>query len=292
MSNPDDLVRQAVKKLNPGFFAKLTSSEADRKEEACQLYKEAANRYKVQKNWMKAGECYEKAGELEEQTGGTAAYVAFQDGAHCYGFVDQTKKNRAMDRCISACEKSGKYMQAGKLVQAQAQEYEENLDYENAIERYKKAQEFYSFESMNTKSMQSKCLEKVADLMCVSNHKDMYEEAPKIYEKLGMQYLTNTLLKSSAKDMFFKCVVVYLAKKDEVSADINLKKFLLEDPTFDETRESNFLKEAIECVKEPSNPEGFKKAVNELKAIKDLDKWKLTMFAAVLKNIEEEDDLK
>ena len=293
MTNPEKLIEKANKKLNPGFFGKLLSDEEGRKEEAAELYEQAANLYKLKKNWSEAGKCYEKAGELEEQSNGTAAYTQYQEAAHCYGFVDQNKKKQAINKCIKSCENVGKFMQAGKLLQQMATECEENLDYENAIELYQKAHDYFKSESQNTKSLQQSCLTKVADLMCLSDHKDMFTEAPRIYEKLGMQYLTNPLLKSSAKNMFFKCVVVYLAKKDEISADNSLKKFLIEDPTFDDTRDSKFLKETITYVTEPCNPEGFKTAVNSYKKVNNLDKWMLTMFGKILKAIEvDEEDMK
>ena len=58
-------------------------------------------------------------------------------------------------------------------------------------------------------------------------------------------------------------------------------------------RESKFLKTAIECISDPPNPEGFKKAVADFKTYRDLDKWKINMFAEILKNIEGDgEDLK
>jgi len=126
--------------------------------------------------------------------------------------------------------------------------------------------------------------------MCISNHKDMFTEAPKIYEKLGMQYLTVPLLKSSAKDMFFKCVMIFIAKKDEVSAEVALKKYLLEDPTFDDTRDSKFLKNAIKFISDPPDAEAFRKEIQSYKTLRELDKWKITMFAMAIKNIEHEDE--
>jgi len=56
-------------------------------------------------------------------------------------------------------------------------------------------------------------------------------------------------LKSGAKDLFFKCVCLHIAYGDEVTASNALNKFLIEDPTFNETREQEFLSEAIEAVK-------------------------------------------
>ena len=281
-------------KITPGFFSKMLSTKESRVEEAMDLLSAAANIYKIRKNWVRAGETFEELGRLDVQQGGGTSYSYYKEAAHCFSFVDKNRSEQNLDRAIESCEKVGKYMEAGKIAQRIANEFEENFNYEKAIEKYKKAAEYYTLESQNTKSMQQQCLLKVADLMCISNHKDMFEEAPKIYEKLGMQYLTAPLLKTSAKDMFFKCVMVFIAKKDEVSAEIALKKYLLEDPTFDDTRDSKFLKNAIKYISDPPDLEAFRKEINDYKTLRELDKWKLTMFAMAIKNIEkeEEEDLK
>ena len=288
--NPDELVRKARSKLAPGFFGKMFSSKESRIEEAMELFQSAANMYKIQKNWRKAGETFEELGRLDGESNGGMGYSYYQDAAHCFSFVDKPRSDQMLDRAIESCERVGKYMQAGKTAQRIANELEENFNYEKAIEKYKKAAEYFAMESQNTKSMQQQCLLKVADLMCISDHKDMFTEAPKIYEKLGMQYLTVPLLKTSAKDMFFKCVMIFIAKKDEVSAEVALKKYLLEDPTFDDTRDSKFLKNAIKYISEPPDPEAFRKEIQSYKTLRELDKWKLTMFAKAIKNIEHEDD--
>jgi tetratricopeptide (TPR) repeat protein len=267
----------------------MFSSKESRQEEAAELLTSAANIYKIRKDWKKAGETYEEIARLELEQGGSTAYVHYQNAAHCFSFVDKVRSNQNLDAAIESCVKAGKYMQAGKTAQRIATECEENFDYPNAIDKYKKAAEYFAMESQNTKSMQQQCLLKVADLMCISNHKDMFTEAPKIYEKLGMQYLTVPLLKSSAKDMFFKNVMCYVAKKDEVTAEVNLKKYLLEDPTFDDTRDSKFLKAVIKCITEPYDVEGFRKEVQSYKTVRELDKWKLNMFAMAIKNIEKDD---
>ena len=288
--NPDELVRKAHDKLTPGFFGKMFSSKESRSEEALELLSSAANMYKIRKNWAKAGETYEELARLDRESGGGMGYSYYQDAAHCFSFVDKARSDQNLDRAIESCERAGKYMQAGKIAQRIANDYETNFNYEKAIEKYKKAAEFYAMESQNTKSMQQQCLVKVADLMCISKHKDMFQEAPKIYEKLGMQYLTVPLLKSSAKDMFFKCVMIFIAKKDEVSAEVALKKYLLEDPTFDDTRDSKFLKNAIKFISDPPDPEGFRKEIQSYKTLRELDKWKLTMFAMAIENIERENE--
>ena len=137
--NPDNLVRKAHSKLTPSFFGKMFSSKESRQEEAIELLTSAANLYKINKNWKKAGETFEEIAQLEEQSGGTAAYTQYQNAAHCFSFVDKVRSNKNLDMAIESCVKQGKYMQAGKTAQRIAAELEENFDYTNAIDKYKKA---------------------------------------------------------------------------------------------------------------------------------------------------------
>jgi hypothetical protein len=81
------LVDQAQKKLKAGFFKSLFSSEASRKEEALDLYERAGNIFKLCKLWAEAAECFTNCGELEEFLGSDPT-SHYQDGAHCYKFVD------------------------------------------------------------------------------------------------------------------------------------------------------------------------------------------------------------
>lgn len=56
-------------------------------------------------------------------------------------------------------------------------------------------------------------------------------------------------MKSGAKDLFFKCVCLHIAYGEDVVAQQCLNNLVNEDPTFNETREQEFLSEAIEAVK-------------------------------------------
>ena len=82
----------------------------------------------------------------------------------------------------------------------------------------------------------------------------------------------------------------FYCEKRWVSAEVPLKKYLLEDPTFDDTRVSKFLKNAIKFISDPPILEGFRKEIQSYKTLRELDKWKLTMFAMAIKNIEKEDE--
>ena len=115
--NPEELVRRARNKLTPGFFGKVFSSKESREEEAIELLTSAANMFKIQKNWKRAGETFEELATLETQQGSNTAYTQYQNAAHCFSFIDKARSNTNLDKAIECCEKSGKYMQAGKLAQ-------------------------------------------------------------------------------------------------------------------------------------------------------------------------------
>jgi hypothetical protein len=63
----------------------------------------------------------------------------------------------------------------------------------------------------------------------------------------------------------------------------------MEDPTMDNTRESNFLHDIIIACKE-KNVNNFKAAVTKLKNFADMDKWRINMFTKIMKYIENQDE--
>jgi len=64
-----------------------------------------------------------------------------------------------------------------------------------------------------------------------------------------------------------------------------LNKFLDEDPTFNDTRESNFLKETIQAFND-KKIETFRMAATKLKQYNDFDKWRVHMFTKIMSKIE------
>ena len=58
---------------------------------------------------------------------------------------------------------------------------------------------------------------------------------------MGHKYLKTPLIKTNAKDLFFKAGLCYLANEDLVGAKRALMNFSIEDPNFDGSREHTFL---------------------------------------------------
>ena len=61
--------------------------------------------------------------------------------------------------------------------------------------------------------------------------------AIKNYEKVGKKYLSTPLIKSSAKDLFFKATLCYLANEDVIGGKRAMQNYSIDDPSFDGSRE-------------------------------------------------------
>jgi alpha-soluble NSF attachment protein len=174
------LVESAQKKMNPGFFKKLFSSKETRLEEALDLYEKAATLFKLNKKWQEAGECYENCAKIEEELKSDSAAGHYQDAAHCFNFCDKKRGVDNLNKCIKIYEKLGRFQQAGKMQQQMGADYEADMEYAIAIQAYKRAADYFSMESLNSRSFEQACLLKTADLMCISEHKDAFEEARQV----------------------------------------------------------------------------------------------------------------
>ena len=61
-----------------------------------------------------------------------------------------------------------------------AEKFENDLKYSLAVNSYRKAAEYFTMESTNSKSYEQQCLLKVADIMCQIDAPNVYSEAPKV----------------------------------------------------------------------------------------------------------------
>lgn len=71
-----------------------------------------------------------------------------------------------------------------------------------------------------------------------------------ILDKVADKYLQNKLTAGSAKDLYFKAVLLYLAGDDNVGASQALERYTSNDPTFFNTRQQKFLAKIIKAVNE------------------------------------------
>jgi alpha-soluble NSF attachment protein len=180
-SEADHLTQKARGKLSPGFFEKLFSSHSSRLEEALDYYEKAANIYKLGKKWYQAGECYENCAKILEELKSDNTASHYNDAVHCFNFVDKSRANLNLSKCLKTYEKLGRFQQAGKIQKGIAEEMEQDGKYEEAAQAYKVAADYFTMENLNAKSYEQQCLLKYADLLCISNHKETLEIATKVF---------------------------------------------------------------------------------------------------------------
>lgn len=61
--------------------------------------------------------------------------------------------------------------------------------------------------------------------------------------------MQNKLTAPSAKELYFKAVLLFLANDDSIGAEQALKRYLNNDPTFFQTRQQKFVQAIITSIK-------------------------------------------
>ena len=59
----------------------------------------------------------------------------------------------------------------------------------------------------------------------------------KTYDKIGKKFLQQALVKSSARDYFFKASLCFLVNEDVQGAKNAIENYTFEDPAFDSSRQ-------------------------------------------------------
>jgi len=132
---------------------------------------------------------------------------------------------------------------AAALAKDCAEKLEEDFNYEDAITFFVRAAQIYEMERM---WMQAGSMSvKWADLSVLAGEKIDLKKIADTYEKIGMKKLDEPMLKSGAKDLFFKSALVYLSNQDLVGAKRVVEKFSFEDPSFESSRQCKLLNSVV-----------------------------------------------
>jgi len=130
--------------------------------------------------------------------------------------INTNKYLEYAQKAIHSYSLGGRLSSAANLAKDCAEKMEEDHDYEEAIKFHEKAAELYQMEETSTYANQA--LVKASDLYIMTRDYRNLIKAIKNYEKVGKKYLTVPLIKSNAKDLFFKAALCYLANDDMVGA--------------------------------------------------------------------------
>lgn len=129
---------------------------------------------------------------------------------------------------------SGRNTQSSSLAKECAEKLEEDYNYEDALRFYEKAAQLYEID--NNVSYSNQMLAKWADLSILVDNMKAVGKIIKTYDKIGKKYLSTPLIKSSAKDYFFKVCLCFLVNDDMPGAKKSIENFCYEDPNFDTSK--------------------------------------------------------
>jgi len=254
-------------------------------EEAAELFVKAANLYKLAKKMDLAGAAFIKAAECQLKTSKHEAATNYVAAANCFKKTNVTDSINCMKIAVDLFTEEGRFSIAAKHQKEVAEFYEQEMDFDNAIEAYQTASEYY--EGEGSSSAANSCLLKVAQY---SASLEKYDKAIQIYEEVAKSSLDSNLLKWSVKEYFLKSGFCHMASGDTVSARRALEKYQEMDVTFASQRECKFLEQILDAA-EKYDVDAFTQAVVEYDSISKLDQWKTSILLKIKNSIKSEEKL-
>jgi len=206
-----DLVAQADKKISKGrgtskFVTSIFGSAGKEQkfEEAIDLLQQAANKYKAVQKWDEAGDAFAKCAEcaiLLRQHADAADHL--NSAFICYKKGSPQKALEALERAIPMFLENGRVSKAAVAASAAGELCETELgNAEKAIEYHLRSAEFNDRENARTTAMQAR--QKAARQLAKM---ERYAEAIELFEKIGLSYVEDPLLKTSARGNFFNAML-------------------------------------------------------------------------------------
>jgi alpha-soluble NSF attachment protein len=229
----DQLMQEADAALKKFSFGALFGGGSEKYEDASDKYKRAADAYKASKKWSEAAkaftaaagcfkalkdemeitQCFVEASRMLIKAGSPAEATALLEG-------------EALPRMIDA----GRLAQAAKLHEEVAKIFEDEHEYQQAIDNYTKAADLFSAE--NSAATASKAKQNAARLYAMLEPAD-YQKCCELYAECGAEAMASQLLKFGAKECFTRAVFCCLALNDAVTAKQNFDKFKEQDYTLE-----------------------------------------------------------
>ena len=74
-----------------------------------------------------------------------------------------------------------------------------------------------------------------------------FGETIKILETVADKYMQSKLTAPSAKELYFKAILLFLSNNDEASSDQVMKKYLNNDPTFQQKVSKSLPRQSLQA---------------------------------------------
>ncbi|KAG1331482.1 Alpha-soluble NSF attachment protein [Cocos nucifera] len=262
----NDFEKKAEKKLNGwGLFG-------SKYEDAAELYDKAANCFKLGKNLVtalcsatrgsgfnsslvhpenlnpgdRAGAIYIKLAnchlKLESKHEAASAYV---DAANCYKKISVQDATWSLNQAVNLFLEIGRLNMAARYCKELGELYEQEQDFEKAMDYFERAADLFESEEVTTSANQ--CKQKIAQFAA---QLEQYPKATEIFEAIARKSMNNNLLKYSVKGILLNAGICQLCRGDVVAITNSLERYQELDPTFSGTREYKLLADLAASMEE------------------------------------------
>lgn len=110
------------------------------------------------------------------------------------------------------------------------------------------------------------------------------KEAAQLYESVANEYVSNNLLKYSAKDLFMNALLCILAEGDTTTAMAKREEYRTCDVQFEGSRQETLVSNCLNAML-GSNPDDFATAVAEWESMTKLEPFRVKLLLAAKESI-------
>ncbi|OQV16435.1 Beta-soluble NSF attachment protein [Hypsibius exemplaris] len=268
-----------------GVFGGSSSGKID---DAIELYCKAANIFKMAKNWSDSGTCSLKAAHLYQRINNKLeAFSKFTDASNAFKKNDPQKAIECLKQAVAIQTEMGRFSMAAKTLVSMAEicEAEPLRDIPQAVGYYEKATDYYQGEE--SKSQAQPCMLKVAQYAA---EREEYGKAIEIFEQVAERCAANPMLKSGAKEYFFKASLCQLSV-DPLNAGQALARYIGTCPAFQDTREYKLMKALLGALDGDPDGDAFDAALKAYDEVGRMDGWAAGMLQRVKRRMGGDSDL-
>lgn len=111
-----------------------------------------------------------------------------------------------------------------------------------------------------------------------------YKSAAALFESVATEYVTNNLLKYSAKEQFMNAALCWMAEGDITTAMKKREDFQVQDTQFSGSRQDNLLGNCLDAML-ASKPDDFATAIAEWESMTKLESYRVKLLLAAKETI-------
>ena len=87
-------------------------------------------------------------------------------------------------------------------------------------------------------------------MWCIFRQAAWLDGTDPLFGRIADKYMQSKLTAPSAKELYFKSILLFLANDDAIGANQAMQRYLNNDPTFLQTRQQKFAQAIITAVKD------------------------------------------